>query len=138
MVTKNRSRKIAPSRQRYEENNPVISGRVPKEVHQKLLEIRQVTGQSWADLLRVALKLQAPVLIPRKPSEKELEEEFESGFTMGYDEGEADSKKLYLVTYRCSICNGPVDIAHAEGKKAAEQYMHEAGWGHAKCHDGIR
>ena len=137
MVAKNRSRKIAPSRQRYEENNPVISGRVPKEVHQKLLEIRQVTGQSWADFLKVALRLQAPVLIPRKPSEKELEEEYERGFTMGYDEGEADAKREYLVTYRCSVCKGPIDIEHAEVKRAAAQYMHDAGWGHSKCHKGL-
>ena len=138
MVAKNSRKRISPSRQRYETNNPVISIRVPKELYQKLVEVRQTTRQSWTDLLRVALRLQAPVLTPRKPSQKELEEEFERCFTMAYDEGEADAKREYLVTYRCSVCSGPIDIEHAQEKQAAAQYMHDAGWGHAKCHNAIR
>ncbi len=138
MVAKNNRKKIAPSRQRYEANNPVISIRIPKEMHQKLIEVRQTTSQSWTDLLRVALGLQAPVLAPRKPSQKELEAEFEEGFNIGYETGEEEIKAVYMVTYRCSGCNQPIEAGSDGEKQAMAQYMAEHRWGHGRCVKGSR
>ena len=138
MVAKNSRKRIAPSRQRYEANNPVISIRIPKELHQKLIEVRQTTRQSWTDLLRVGLRLQAPVLAPRKPSQKELDEEYEEGFTIGYEMGEEETKAAYMVTYRCSVCSKPIEAASDGEKQAMAQYMTEHRWGHGKCVKGSR
>ncbi len=138
MVAKNGRKRIAPSRQRYEANNPVISIRIPKELHQTLIEVRQTTSQSWTDLLMVALRLQAPVLAPRKASQKELEAEFEEGFTIGYETGEEETKAAYMVTYRCSGCNRPIEAASNGEKQAMARYMAEHRWGHGRCVKGRR
>lgn len=67
-TVKSTKRKPPPSRLHYEESHPVISIRMASEIHEQLEEIREKTGQSWADLMKVALNLQKPALT-RKPNE---------------------------------------------------------------------
>ena len=52
--------KKAPSRERYEEANPVITIRVPKHVRAELEEMREHARISWSELLQQAMSLVSP------------------------------------------------------------------------------
>jgi hypothetical protein len=47
--------------------------------------------------------------------------------------GYQEAKRLYMVTYPCSICGKDIVITNPKTKTAVGQYMHDAGWAHAEC-----
>lgn len=97
-----------PSRLRYEEKNPVIAIRVRRDLHNQMVAIRKQTGQSWADLLEVALKLQKPVLTPRPPNKNELD----AAWRRGWEE----AKREYVVVYQCKRCGGTIELVNPKAK----------------------
>ena len=103
MVKKTTARKPPPpSRLRYEEKNPVIAIRVRRDLYSQLVTIRKQTGQSWADLLEVALKLQKPVLTPRPPNKSELDAAWKRGWEA--------AKEEYAVVYLCKRCGVTIEL----------------------------
>lgn len=112
-----------PSRKRYEEENPTVSARVPKETRDKLRLVLAKLGMSLPNALKV---LAGELEVKAKP----LEEARQAGYE--------EAKKLYMVTYACSICGKPIAITSPRSKEAAGSYMKEHGWGHAECHQRKR
>ncbi len=51
-----KGRQKSPSRQRYEDDHPVIAIRITRELYQELDESRRERGMNWADLLRLGVK----------------------------------------------------------------------------------
>lgn len=117
-----------PSRIRYEENNPTVSGRVSREMYDELVRVKGADGKSFADILKIGLaKAKASV----KKAEAIRKEGFDKGYKMGYE----DAKTVYMVTYSCPICKGTIEVKSEEEIAAIRTYMQEHGWRHAKCYD---
>ncbi len=55
---KKSGKKKPPSRVRYEESHPTVSCRVPWEVYDRLYEVMEEEGKSFADILKIGLKVQ--------------------------------------------------------------------------------
>jgi hypothetical protein len=56
MATNRGNRKrVPPSRERYEAENPVVSVRISKEMREELQVLNTAAGMSIADVLRVGL-----------------------------------------------------------------------------------
>jgi len=104
-----------PSRIKYDKSHPTISIRVNQELYQKLKEMKEKSGKTIGDILRKALKVQAPSVMNAR--------------AVGYTGG----KIKYGVTYKCSICGGKLWIDTSEQREAAAQYMQEHGWQHSTC-----
>ncbi len=81
-----------PSRKKYEEENPTVSARVPKETCDRLYVNLEKLGMSLADALKV---LAGELEIKVKPIDEARE--------AGYEE----AKNLYMITYPCSVCGKP-------------------------------
>jgi len=114
-----RHSKKSPSREKYEQNHPTVSARLPKDVRDKLLMNLKKLGMSVAEaLLVLAGELEIKV-IP-----------IDEARQAGYEE----AKKTYMVTYPCRICGKPLAITSQQAKDAASKYMTEHGWGHSECH----
>ena len=112
-----------PSRKKYEEENPTVSARVPKETrHNLLLNLKKI-GMSLAEALKV---LAGELELKVKPIDEARKE--------GYEE----AKNLYMVPYPCSVCGEPMAITSKKAKEAVMEFMIEHGWGHAKCHERKR
>ena len=47
----------APSRVRYEQGHPTVTCRVPREVYDKLHEVKEAKGKSFADILKIGLRI---------------------------------------------------------------------------------
>jgi hypothetical protein len=113
-----------PSRIRYEESHPVVSFRAKEEDYQQLVELLAKSGKSIGDFFREALGVQ----------QADTRKVYQRGYEKGYDE----AGKLYRVTYRCSVCQGVLEVASPPAKEAARQYLEGQGWGHASCHQKRR
>ncbi|MFC1968700.1 hypothetical protein ACFLVX_04880 [Chloroflexota bacterium] len=120
-----------PSRIKYEQANPTVSCRVPKEIFERLKAINEADDKSFADILKIGLGMLEPVFDKAKDREEEL---YSDGFDAGYSEAE----NQYKTTYRCSVCGKILKIRAAAEKLAAGQYMTEKGWGHGECHKKYR
>ena len=108
-----------PSRKKYEEENPTVSARVPKETrHNLLLNLKKI-GMSLAEALKV---LAGELELKVKPIDEARK--------AGYEE----AKNLYMITYPCSVCGKPIPIKNPKTKEAVSKYMTEHGWAHAECH----
>lgn len=104
-----------PTKIKYDKTHPIVSVRVDQELKKQLDEIREKSGKSVGDILREALKIQAPST--------------KKAFTAGVTNG----KYTYGVPYKCSVCGGTIWITTPEAKKAAAQYMREHRWAHGDC-----
>ena len=117
------NKKKSPSREKYENENPTVSARLPVEKRDKLLSVLRRLGLSLRNLLigvadETGIKLK-PVDEARKA---------------GYEE----AKNLYMVPYPCSECGEMMAITSKKAKEAVMEFMIEHGWGHAKCHERKR
>ena len=130
-MKRNRPRSKAPSRVKYEQENPVVSCRVPKELYERLWRAKQADGRSFADILKIGLGI---LEVKAKTEQEARQQGFEEGFGEGYDYAE----RRYKVTYRCSVCRKVMEVTEEDEKKAIEQYMREQGWGHGECHERRR
>ena len=125
-MARTKAKGIPPSRKKYEEDNPVVSCRVPKELYNRLRAIKKVEGKSMTDILKAGLGL----FEVKVRAEKEVKQEaYEEGQLNGYELAESE----YKVTYPCSICGKSIEVTTEEEKKAIRGYMVEHGWGHADC-----
>ena len=125
-MARTKAKGIPPSRKRYEEDNPVVSCRVPKELYNRLRAIKKAEGKSMADVLKAGLGL----FEVKVRAEKEVRQEaYDEGHINGYELAESE----YKVTYPCSICGKSIEVTTEEEKKAIRGYMAEYGWGHADC-----
>jgi hypothetical protein len=105
----------APSRKRYEEERPVVSFRVTRELKEKLEELQAMSGKSIGDILREAVGLQLP---SAKGS---------------FDEGVGIAEDMYKIIYKCSVCGGNEEVFGQIEKKVAAELLTQAGWGHGPC-----
>lgn len=108
-----------PSRKKYEEENPTVSARLPKEKRDKLLAILRSLGLNLANLLVSFADEYEVKVIPINEARQ-----------AGYEE----AKNLYMVTFPCDVCGKPIPIKNPKTKEAASKYMTEHGWAHAECH----
>lgn len=126
------SRRISPSRIKYEQAHPTISFRVSKEFHDRLQAAKETEGLSFADIVKAGLGL----FEVKASNEKEAREQgFEAGFEAGFEEGSKEAETRYEVTYLCKVCRKPMAVTSTQEKEAIKQYMEEHAWGHKKCHD---
>ncbi len=119
----NKKKRKSPSRERYEKENPTVSCRMPKEKRDKFYANLAKSGRSVSDALN---SLADDLELKVRP--------IDEARRAGYEE----AKNLYMVTYPCSGCGEPIPITSPKSKDAASRYMHEYGWGHAKCHERKR
>ena len=109
----------SPSRERYEKENPTVSGRIPKETrHNLLLNLKKI-GMTLPDALKV---LAGELEVKVRPIDEARRQ--------GYEE----AKNHYLVTYPCSVCSKLIPLTSLKAKEAASRCMTDQGWGHAECH----
>ena len=108
-----------PSRKKYEEENPTVSARVPKETRRNLLLNLKKIGISLAEALKV---LAGELEFKVKPIDEVRK--------AGYEE----AKKIYMVTFSCDVCGKPIPIKNPKTKEAVSRYMTGYGWGHPECH----
>ena len=108
-----------PSRKKYEEENPTVSARVPKETRHNLLLNLKKMGMTLPDALKV---LAGELELKVKPIDEARKE--------GYEE----AKNLYMITFPCNICGKPIHITSPKAKEAVREFMIKQGWGHAACH----
>jgi hypothetical protein len=113
------SKKKAPSREKYEKENPTVSARLPKEKRDKLLAVLRSIGLSLANLL-VSFADEYEVKV------KPINEARQAGYE--------EAKNRYMVTYPCSVCGELIPLTSPKAKQAASKYMTDHGWGHAECH----
>ena len=117
-----KNRKL-PSRERYEKENPTVSGRMPKEKRDKFYANLAKSGRSVSDALNsLADDLELKV--------RPIDEAWQAGYE--------EAKNLYKVPYPCSVCGEPMVITSKKAKEAVMEFMIEHGWGHAKCHERKR
>lgn len=112
-----------PSRIKYEQSHPVISCRVPREIYDRLQDIKQRDGKSFTDILRIGLRI--------RESKAKKEDE---AYSEGYEEGHNEAEREFRVTYACSVCGKTIALNSKGEKEAASEYMQEHSWGHAECH----
>ena len=119
-MTKNRIG--PPSRIRYVQNHPTVSCRVPREVYDRLQDIKQREKRSFADILKAGLG------ILKLDAEKEDET-----YRRGYDKGYRKAEKEFKVTYACSVCGKIVSLNTEDEKRDVGEYMTAHGWAHDEC-----
>jgi len=117
------AKKKSPSRIKYEQNNPTVSARVPKETREKLLVALRKLDMSLTDALKVLAGELEVKVIPIDEARRQ-----------GYEE----ARNLYMVTCPCDVCGKPVAITSPKAKEVVSKYMAKYGLGHAKCHEQRR
>jgi len=125
-MKRGKAKRKSPSREKYERNNPVVSHRVPKELHDRLQVAKEKEGLSNTDILKIGLGVIEPKI---RAEEKVRQEAYDGGFEDGINAAE----ELYAVTYRCSRCGKKILVTSDEEKAAIRGYMHEDGWHHGDC-----
>jgi hypothetical protein len=117
MATNKVTRKrVPPSRERYEESHPVISVRVTPEMRERLELLKNTSGMSAADVLRIGLDLAQPAI--------------EEAFNVGYGDAEWRLK----VTYWCSGCGrDDLSVEAPEEAEAVGEFLSRNGWYCPRC-----
>jgi len=104
-----------PSKIKYDQSHPTVSVRVTQELYDQLKDLREHSGKSLGDILREALKEQAPST--------------KKAYQLGYNA----AKNEFAVSYKCSVCGGNLTVTTAKEKESIAQYMKEHGWEHGEC-----
>ena len=104
-----------PSKIKYNQTHPTVSIRVSQDLYDQLKELREKSGKSLGDILREALDKQAP----------STNKAFQGGFNK--------ARRQFVVTYRCLICGGPIEVTTDKEKQEIARYMRSGGWGHFDC-----
>lgn len=121
MVSRKSNRKhVPPSRRRYEETHPTVTLRVDQALYNQLKSLKEATGQSVADVLRIGLgKAQAVA---------------EQAYTQGAEFGYEEAREEFEVTYWCSGCQQRhMSASTHEQKEAAANLLYRAGWHDPAC-----
>jgi hypothetical protein len=114
-----------PSRRKYEQANPVISFRVPKEVYDRLLQVQR-SGVSRVKVLKAGLGLYEPVV----RAEEGIRQQ---GYDEGYEKAADTAFELWAVTYPCRKCGKEMRVDTEGEKKAIREFLIASGWGHGDC-----
>jgi len=125
-MKRGKAKRKSPSREKYERNNPVVSHRVPKELHDRLQVAKEKEGLSNTDILKIGLGVIEPKI---RAEEKVRQEAYDGGFEDGINAAE----ELYAVTYNCCMCGKKIWVTTDKEKKAIKGLMWEAGWHHGDC-----
>ncbi len=88
-------------------------------MHDRLVQLKQRSGKSVADVVREALDVQTPSV--------------DQAYDRGHAKGVTTAEQIYRVDYRCSVCVGTLTIEGKEDKEAAARLMREEGWAHRSC-----
>jgi hypothetical protein len=115
-------KKVPPSRIKYDEKNPIVSARMPREERNKLFAVLKKLSLSLAQLL-VAFADEYEIKL--KPIEQAKKE--------GYEEGYAGAKEKFGVPFACAKCGKTLYITSPKSKVLAGRFMTENGWCHAGC-----
>ena len=91
MTTNNKKTKpVPPSRIRYTEANPTVSARISQELKGELEEMKEMSGLSMADILKVGLDKLKP----------DVDQFYDQGLKDGYQ----IAKEEFKVLATCSGC----------------------------------
>ncbi len=119
-MDKGKRKRVPPARERYEEDHPVVSVRISKEMREELRLVTDVSGMSIADVLRVGHDKAKPAV--------------DEAFNEGYYEGYGYAQREFEVTFRCSECGERhLSITSEKAREAAAEYMYQHGWHDPKC-----
>ena len=118
--------KRTPSRVKYEQNHPIVSFRISKELYDRLEVAKKAEGKSITDVLKIGLGL----LEVKMRNEKEIRDQANDE---GWEEGTKAAEELFSVPYSCSVCGKEIVVTTEDEKSAIREYMREYGWGHADC-----
>ncbi|MDP3061807.1 MAG: hypothetical protein Q8O40_01145 [Chloroflexota bacterium] len=122
--SKGSAQRKPPSRERYEESHPTVSCRVPRDVYERMEELRNSEDMSFADILKVGLGKLEPKAQQTAKARK-----------IGYGEGYDDAASRFRVTYPCNVCGKPIAVQSDEAKQLIASFMNREGWGHGACHE---
>ena len=106
---------VSPAKIKYDKTHPIVSVRVDLELKKQIEEVTKLSDKSVGDILREALKVQAPSV------------------KNAYKKGYGTAKSEYIVLYKCSVCGGLLGVNTPDAMKAAAKYMEENGWAHKSC-----
>ena len=127
-MSRDKSKRKSPSREKYERNNPVASFRMSKKLGDKAQEAKGKLGLSYRNIFETGLSL----IEVKIRTEAEIRKE---AYREGHFKGYTLAESIYKVTYPCSICKKVLEVTTEEEKKAIRRFMIDSGWGHAACHD---
>jgi flagellar biosynthesis/type III secretory pathway protein FliH len=133
--------KSYPSQERYDENNPSVSFRVPKLLLEKLKTMAAREGKTPGQYVRDFLT--------GKVEERENEASIyqagydegrakgeEEGYKRGVEDGRSAGREATQIWFPCSVCGKQMHVVPgSELHKEIMQYVKRAGWGHAACID---
>ncbi len=113
-----------PSRKRYEQNNPTISFRVSREVHDKLKDHLARRHVSFADFVKESLGVQQ-LQIPDVGKIRKA----------AWNEGYSKAKANYEICLSCSECQQPISIKPNSDLHRAIRDQLEGLWFHTTCRE---
>jgi len=119
-----KGKRKTPSRIRYEESHPTVSCRITKEIYNRLRDMKEKEGVSFADILKIGLGI---LQVKAKKEER--------AYSKGYNDGYRKAELEFKVTYVCNVCGKPIVVNTRDEKEAIKQYMEDGGWGHRECHE---
>ncbi len=119
-----------PSRQKYDEANPVVSFRVSKELFDRLEAVKRAEGKSNADVLAVGVGL----VELKTGKEKEIRQK---AYDEGWEKGNEEAYDLYAVTYPCYNCKKEITVDSDEEKTALRKFLTANRWHHTDCDDPL-
>ena len=119
MTTKSKKTKpVPPSRTRYIELNPTVSVRISQELKGELEEMKEMSGLSMSDILKIGLEKLEP----------DVHQFYDQGLKDGYEVAEEEFKVLAP----CSGCGeAHLPVVGERMKAAAAQRM--IGWTGRTC-----
>ena len=138
MVSRSTSKRrhVPPSRLKYEASHPTISIRVDRELYDELKALKDTTGLSVAQVLKIG----------REKAQIATDEGYEKGHRMGFEKGQRQglhkgrmegfesAEKKYAVSYHCGRCGERhLTIQSSKAKEAAADAMLDAGWYDPNC-----
>ena len=111
-----------PSRIKYEQNNPTISFRVSREVHDKLKDHLAKRHVSFADFVKESLGVQQ-IQIPDVGKIKQA----------AWNQGYRKAKATYEIYLSCGECQQPISIKpNSDIHRAIIDHL-EGLWSHTTC-----
>jgi hypothetical protein len=120
--------KKSPSRIKYEQNNPVVSFRISKELYDSLQKAKEKQGMSYTDILRVGLGLITPTI----RSEEKIKLQ---AYDKGWEQGNEMALEAFAITYPCKKCKKEMIVDTEEEKKAIREFLFAQGWHHGDCNN---
>ena len=117
-----------PSRARYAAQHPTIGVHCDRETYQRLVALRERSGLSLGQLVKQELS------VVEKDIETVRTRAYAEGLEAGRRAGWTHARRLYRLTYACSVCQGLIAIeAGSEEAKVATAAVVAGGWAHDEC-----